>query len=60
MDTGTTSGATAKQDIEALENIGLTFTKVFIIPDKSRIRATQKMLLQHNLQEGAREMNVVL
>jgi hypothetical protein len=59
MDTGATSGATAKRDIEALENTGLPSTKVFMFPDKTMIRATQKMLLKHKLQEAAREMNVV-
>jgi hypothetical protein len=59
MDTGTTSGAAAEPNIEALENTGLPSTKVFMLPDKSKIRATQKMLLKHKLQEGAREMNVV-
>jgi hypothetical protein len=59
MDTGATSGATAKWDIEALENTSLPSTKVFMLPDMSKIRATQKMLLKHKLWEGAREMNVV-
>ncbi len=30
-----------------------------MLPDKSRIIATQKRLLKHKLREGAREMNVV-
>jgi hypothetical protein len=59
MDMGATSGAAAEQDIKALENTGLPSTKVFMLPDKSKIRATQKMLLKHKLQKGAREMNVV-
>jgi hypothetical protein len=59
MDTGATSGATAKQDIEALENTGQSSTTVFMPPDKSKIRATQKILLKLKLQEGAREMTVV-
>ncbi len=59
MDTGATSGAAAKWGIKALENTGLPSTKVFMFPDKSKIRATQKMLLKHNLREGARETNVL-
>jgi hypothetical protein len=59
MDMGTTSGATAKWDIEALENMGLPSTKVLMLPDKSKIRAIKKMLLKHKLWEGAREMNGV-
>jgi hypothetical protein len=30
-----------------------------MLPEKSKIRAIQKMLLKHKQQEGAREMNVV-
>ncbi len=56
---GATSGAAAKRDIEALEDTGLPFTKVFVLLDRSKIRATQKMLLKQQLREGAREMNVV-
>jgi hypothetical protein len=59
MDTGATSGAAAKHNIKALENNGQPSNKVFMLPDKSKIRATQNMLLKHKLQEGAREMNAV-
>jgi hypothetical protein len=59
IDTGATSGAVAKRDIDAMENTGLPSTKVFMLPDKSKIRVIKKMLLKHKLQEGAREMNVV-
>jgi hypothetical protein len=34
-------------------------TKVFMLPDKSRVCATHKMLLKHRIREGAREMNIV-
>ncbi len=30
-----------------------------MLPDKSRVRATHKMLLKHKLRDGAREMNIV-
>ncbi len=59
MDTGTTSGAAAEGDIEALEKTGLPSTKVFMLLDKSKIRSTQKKLPKHKLREGTREMNVV-
>jgi hypothetical protein len=59
MNTDSTSGAAAKQDIEALKNTDQPSTRVFMLPDKSKIRATHKMLLKHKLQEGARVMNVV-
>jgi hypothetical protein len=42
----------AKRDIEALENTGLPSTKVFMLPDKLKIRATQNMLLKHNYGKG--------
>jgi hypothetical protein len=60
MDMGTTSGAAAKHNIEAIEDTGQPSSKVFMLPDKSRIRATHKMLLKHNLWEGAGKINVVL
>jgi hypothetical protein len=61
MDTGTTFGTAAKHDIEtmAMEDTGQPSSKVFMLPDKSKIQATHKMLLTHNLWEWAREMNVV-
>jgi hypothetical protein len=49
----------AKQDIKASEKTGQPSIKVFMLPDRSKIRATHKMLLKHKLQEGAREINVV-
>ncbi len=51
MDTGATSGDTAKQDIKALKNRGQPSIKVFMLPDKSKIGAIHKMLLKHKLQE---------
>ncbi len=30
-----------------------------MLPDKSRVRATHKMLQKHKLRDGAREMNIV-
>ena len=30
-----------------------------MLPDKSKVRATHKMLLKHKIREGAREMNIV-
>ncbi len=59
MDMGATSGVAAKRNIESLENTGQPSNKVFMLPDKSKIRAAQKMLLKHKLQKGTREMNVV-
>jgi hypothetical protein len=59
MDTGATSGAAAEHDTKAMEDTGEPSAKVFMLPDKSKIRATRKMLLKNKLREGAREMNVV-
>jgi hypothetical protein len=59
MNTGATSGAAAKKDTKAMEDTGEPLAKVFMLPDKSEIWATCKMLLKKKLQEGAREMNVV-
>ncbi len=59
LDTGATSGAKQPEDADALKYTGQPSTKVFMLPDKSRVRATYKMLLKHKLREGAQEMNIV-
>ena len=59
LDTGATSGAGRPEDAELFENTGQQSTKVFMLPDKSKVRATHKMLLKHKIREGAREMNIV-
>ncbi len=59
LDTGTTSGAGWPEDADAIKFTGQPSTNVFMLPDKSRVRATHKMLLKHKLREGAREMNIV-
>ncbi len=59
LDTGATSGAGWPEDADAFEYTGQPSTKVFMLPDKSRVRATHKMLLKHKLRDGAREMNIV-
>ncbi len=59
LDTGATSGAGQPEDADTFEHTGQPSTKVFMLPDKSRVRATYKMLLKHKLREGAREMNIV-
>ncbi len=59
LDTGATSGAGRPEDADALEYTGQPSTKVVMLPDKSRVRTTYKMLLKHKLREGAREMNIV-
>jgi hypothetical protein len=59
LDTGATSGAGRPEDAELFENTGQPSIKVFMLPDKSKVRATHKMLLKHKIREGAREMNIV-
>jgi hypothetical protein len=59
LDTGTTLGAGRPEDKDAFEYTGQPSTKVFMLPDKSRVRATHKMLLKHKLMDGAWEINIV-
>jgi hypothetical protein len=59
LDTGATSGAGQPEIADDFKHTGQPSTKVFMLPDKSRVRATYKMLLKHKLREGAREMNIV-
>jgi hypothetical protein len=59
LDTGATSGAGRPEDGELFENTGQPSTKVFMLPDKSKVRATHMILLKHKIREGAREMNIV-
>jgi hypothetical protein len=59
LDTGATSGAGQPEDADIFEYTGQPSTKVFMLPDKSRVRAAHKMLLKHKLRDGAWEMNIV-
>ncbi len=53
LDTGATPGTGRPEDADTFEHTGQLSTKVFMLPDKSRVRATYKMLLKHKLREGA-------
>jgi len=59
LDTGATSGAGRPEDAELFENTGQPSTKVFMLPDKSKVHANHKILLKHKIREGAREMNII-
>ena len=59
MDTGCTSGAGAQHDIEYFDDTGEQSQKVFMLPDKSTVRATKKMKLKHKLRGKAGEMNII-
>ncbi len=53
MDTG------AKHNADCFHNSGLLSEKVFMLPDKTRIRASKKMQLKHNLRPKVSKMNIV-
>ncbi len=45
LDTGCLSGTGAKHDMDCFHDTGLPSEKVFMLPDKTRIRASKKMRL---------------
>ena len=59
LDTGCTLGAGAQHNVDCFHNTGLPSEKVFMLPDKTRIRASKKMRLKHNLRPEASEMNIM-
>jgi len=56
---GATSGAAPAEDGPDLADTGQPSKKTFMFPDGRTGKATKKMLLKHNLQLAAREMNIV-
>jgi hypothetical protein len=59
LDTSCTLGPGAKHNTDCFHNTGLPSKKVFMLPDKTKIKATNKMRLKHNIQPKASEMNIV-
>ncbi len=59
MDTFCTLGTGAEHDSDCFHDAGLPSEKVFMLPDKTKIRATKKMRLKHNLWPKASKMNIV-
>jgi hypothetical protein len=59
LDTGCTSGAGAKHDVDCFHDSGFPSEKVFMLPDKTRIRASKKMRLKEKLRPKASKMNIV-
>ncbi len=59
LDSGATSGAGPEEDVEEFEDTGERSTKTFMFPDQRTATATKKMMLKHDLRDGAREMNIV-
>ncbi len=49
----------AKHGTDCFRDTSLPYEKVFMLPDKTRIRATTKMRLKHNLRPKASKMNIV-
>ena len=59
LDLGATSGAAPAEDKPDLANTRQPSKKTFMFPDGRTGKATKKMLLKHNLQLAAQEMNLV-
>ncbi len=59
LDLGPTSGAAKEKDKPDLNDTGEMFRKIFMFPDGCTRKATKKMLLKHNLQIAAQEINIV-
>jgi hypothetical protein len=49
LDTSCTSGAGAEKDMDCFHDTGLPSNKVFMLPDKTKIKATKTMQLKHKL-----------
>jgi hypothetical protein len=56
--TRATSGAAPEEDKQDLDNTGKMSRKTFMFPDRQNRKTTKKMLLKHNLQKAAQEMNI--
>jgi len=59
LDSGATSGAAPEEEEPDLEDTGQPSKKTFMFPHGCTRKATKEMLLKHNLQLAAREMNIV-
>ncbi len=59
LDSGATSGAGPEEDADEFEDTGERSTKTFMFPDRRTATATKKMMLKHDLRDGAQEMNIV-
>jgi hypothetical protein len=52
-------GRRSRKDMDCFHDTGLPSNKVFMLPDKTKIKATKMMQLKHKLRAGAGEMNIV-
>jgi len=59
LDSGATSGAAGEEDEEALTDTGQVSNKTFMFPNGTTQKATKKMMLKHDLRDGALEMNII-
>ncbi len=59
LDLEAKSRAAPEEDKQDLNDTGKMSRKTFMFPDGWTGKATKKMLLKHNLQIAAREMNIV-
>ncbi len=59
LDTGCSSRAGAEKDIDLFIDTGFPLEKLFMLPDKTTIKATRRMQLRHNLRPEASKMNIV-
>jgi hypothetical protein len=59
LDSGCTLGAGAEKDMDCFHDTSLPSNKVFMLPDKTKIKATKMMQLKHKLQAGAGKINIV-
>jgi hypothetical protein len=53
------NGAYVEHGMDCFHDTGLPSEKVFMLPDKMRIRATIRMRLKHKLHPEASKMNIV-
>jgi hypothetical protein len=59
LDSGATSGTAPEEDAPDLDHTGQPPQKTFMFPDGCAGKGTKKMLLKHNLQLAAQEINIV-
>ncbi len=59
LDTGCTLGVGAEYNPDCFHNTSHPSKNVFMLSDKTRIKATNKMRLKHNLRPKASKMNIV-
>ncbi len=56
---GCTLGMGAKHDADCFHDTSFLSGKVFILPDKTKIKATNKMWLKHNLRPKASKIIIM-